>query len=332
MSIIECKSFAGGHRPRSGPAPTGPAIPRGASPEAIIVPHLGREIQAKIASRTEELEQAFQLLAENYRARGYEAPGPMPLRFAAHHALPGTATFVALHRRRVVATLSLVPDTDLLGLPMEDAFRTEVGELRRHGRRLAESTGLADRGLSLREFLAVFKALIRLTLQYHLRQGGDTWVMAVHPRHLGLYRKLLGAVPLGERRPYPGARNHPAEACLLDVALMKHNAPGMYREMLSDPLPESVLTPGGWSAERIRDFGRRSTQVDPGEIETILGVVERSGSPPRWSASPLGSGRRRSARGGEGKRRTSVRRGSCFPPPGRDGLRSRGPGPPVFGC
>jgi hypothetical protein len=42
---------------------------------------------------------------------------------------------------------------------------------------------LAEDGLSRRESLRVFMALIRVMFQYHVAQGGDTWVITVNPRH-----------------------------------------------------------------------------------------------------------------------------------------------------
>lgn len=264
----------------------------GLVPGSVKVPNIGRDIRANIGREQTELEDAYRLLATNYRARGYEAPGTTPYRFTPYHALPETATFVARHDHHVVATLTLVPDTELLGLPMESIYGAEVDRLRRKGRRLAEFTSLAVQGLSLREFTQAFNTLVKLAMQYHIRQGGDTWVMAVHPRHQNYYRKVLGFAPLGTRKAYPAVMDHPAEACVLDLDLMKNNAPDMHRAVTGEFTPEPVLTADGWSAERVRYFGRRSNTVDQGTIEAILGVVERDGSPIRWASGGKGPGGR----------------------------------------
>ena len=176
---------------------------------SVKVPNIGRDIRASIGREQAELEDAYRLLATNYRARGYEAPGSTPYRFTPYHALPETATFVARHDRRVVATLTLVPDTELLGLPMESIYGAEIDRLRRKGRRLAEFTSLAVQGLSLREFTQAFNTLIKLAMQYHIRQGGDTWVMALHPRHQNYYRKVFGCAPLGSQQVVPGGHGPP---------------------------------------------------------------------------------------------------------------------------
>ena len=236
----------------------------------------------KIASEREELEGAFRLLATNYRACGYESQSTGLFRFTPYHVLPSTVTLVAKHEDRVVATLSVVPDTELCGLPMESVYRAEIDGLRQEGRRLAEATSLADQDLGIHEFVRVFKTLIKVGMQYHVRQGGDSWVIAVNPRHRGFYQKVLGFVPLGPRRAYPSVQGHPAEAYVSGVDLLRTHAPEMNREMFGEPLPDSVLRAPRWSPHRVRYFGRRSTQADGRTIDSLLSHVERFGGPPRW--------------------------------------------------
>jgi hypothetical protein len=257
------------------------ACPASTSP-TFLVPGISRSIEIKVASEHEEWEQAFQLLAANYRARGYEAPGEKPFRFTPFHVLPDTTILVAKHLDQVVATLSLVPDTTLLGLPLESIYAAEVAELRGQRRRMAEAIGLADADLNVREFVQVFKALIKLAMQFHARRGGDSWVITVNPRHRSFYQKVVGFVPLGPRRSYPSVQDHPAEAYLLAVEEMEIHAPGMYHEVFDEPLPDEVLASPPWSADRVRYFGNRSTQVDPRTVEELLLVVEHLGSSPRW--------------------------------------------------
>src|SRR5262249_54458779 len=160
------------------------------------VPNLTRDIVVKVAARRAELEDAYRLVAANYQASGYEPPGAGAIRFTPYHALPGTTTFIAKLRSRVLATLSLVPDNHRLGLPMEAIYPEEIAALRRTGARLAEVTSLAAGAMSLREFGQVFNALIRLMKQHHVRHGGDTWVITVNPKHRTFYTKVLGYVPL----------------------------------------------------------------------------------------------------------------------------------------
>jgi hypothetical protein len=275
------------HLPRDACPRAGPVVMRAVacvepSSQAFLVPGIARSIEVKLASEQDEWEQAFELLAANYRARGYEAPGAKPFRFTPYHVLPDTILIVAKHDDRVAATLSLVPDTSLLGLPLESIYAVEVAKLRREGRRIAEAISLADTELSIREFVQVFKAMIKLAMQFHVAQGGDTWVITVNPRHRNFYQKVLGFAPLGPCRTYPAVGDHAAEAYRLDVAHMEVNAPTMYHEVFDEPLPGPVLSAPRWSPERVRYFSRRSTQVDHRTVEYLLQVVEYLGSPPRW--------------------------------------------------
>src|SRR4051794_33013541 len=91
-------------------------------PVSIEGPGITRKIRVKIASSREEFEDAFRLLATNYRACGYEQQNTGFFRFTPFQVLPTTVILVAKHKDRVVATLSVVPDTELCGLPMEKVY------------------------------------------------------------------------------------------------------------------------------------------------------------------------------------------------------------------
>jgi hypothetical protein len=258
------------------PRPSHKATVEGKADGSFVVPGLARKITAKRASRRGEFERAFALLAAKYQERGYDEPGGKPFRFTPHHALPGTLTFVARDGERVVATISLVPDSPPLGLPMESIYGEEVARLRREGRDLAEVTSLDSDGLAPREFLRVFAALIKLAIQAHLRRGGDSWVIAINPRHRAFYRRAMGFVPIGPRRPHPAVRAHPAEAYLLDEGLIAARAPDVHRELFVEALPEPVLSLGGRPADYAPFFAERSSRAELATVEALLGRVESS--------------------------------------------------------
>lgn len=56
------------------------------------------EIEYKVASSREELEQSFSLLYKEYLARGFILPKyyKSGLRITPHHLAPGATTFIAL--------------------------------------------------------------------------------------------------------------------------------------------------------------------------------------------------------------------------------------------
>jgi hypothetical protein len=256
--------------------------PQDLAPAVVRVPGVARDIEVKIATQRDELEEAFRLVAANYRSRGYEAASTKPLRFTPYHALPDTTTFVAKHDGHVVATLSLVADNTLLGLPLESIYGPELQALRLEGRRMGEVTSLADTGLGVREFLQVFVTMIKLMVHYHVGHGGDTWVITVNPRHRAFYSKVIGFVPLGPCRSYACVQGAPAEAYVIDVPTMKQNAPKMHGEIVGEAPAQALLTPRPIPAHLVRYFGSNSTQTNARAVQEILDYVACYGSPRRW--------------------------------------------------
>jgi hypothetical protein len=261
---------------------TSPVVPIRNVLQSIPVPGVSRPIEVKIASCESEWEQAFALAAASYQERGYETPGTSRLRFTPYHALPDTVTLVAKHEGAVIATLSIVQDNKLLGLPMEDVYAEEINLLRGEGRRLFEVTTLADAGLGVREFVQVFVALIQLATQFHTSHGGDTGVIAVNPRHRQFYTKMLGFLRLGPRRSYAAVQDHPAEAFWVDEAHMRDNNPRMYEAIFGQPLPWEALWAPKLPRSFIRTFSQQSRLCDANEIERILSHIDSWGSPRRW--------------------------------------------------
>ena len=247
----------------------------GTDPRSIAVHGLGRPIRVKIASERDEFEQAFRLVADRYKSRGYLTEGSGSFRFTPHHALPGTVTFVAKDGDRVVATLSLVPDNETLGLPMESIYGEEIANLRREGRTLGEVTCLAEEGLNPREFLKVFSAMVRVMFQYHVRRGGDTWVITVNPRHRSYYSKVLGFSPLGPCRSYSSVGDHPAEAFYLDADQMRESVPEKHDEIFGEVLPWPVMLAAQRPSDHALYFGARSSQADYRTILKVLAAGKR---------------------------------------------------------
>lgn len=252
------------------------------APLTVPVPGIGRDIQVKVASERSEWEEAYLLVAQNYRNRGYEPADAKGLRFTPFHALPDTTTFVAKHAGHVVATLTLVMDNTLLGLPLECIYGPELQALRLEGRRLGEVTSLADTGLGVREFLQVFVTMIKLMVHYHVGHGGDTCVITVNPRHRAFYSKVIGFTPLGPCRSYPCVQDAPAEAYVVDMATMKQNAPKMHDDIVGETPAPALLTPRTIPAHLVRYFGSNSTQTNLRGVQEILDYVTCYGSPRRW--------------------------------------------------
>jgi hypothetical protein len=253
------------------------------APLAVPVPGIGRDIAVKIASERAEWEEAFLLVAQNYRNRGYEPADAKGFRFTPFHALPDTTTFVAKHNDHVVATLSLVVDNTLMGLPLESIYGPEVHALRAEGAKLGEVTSLADTGLGVREFLQVFVTMIKLMVHYHVAHGGDCCVISVNPRHRSFYSKVIGFVPLGPCRSYPCVQDAPAEAYVVTMPIMKQNAPRMHDEIANQVTPPALLAPRQMPAHLVRHFGGNSTQTNHRAVQDVLDYVACYGNPRRWA-------------------------------------------------
>lgn len=251
-------------------------------PRPLMVPGVTRDIEVKIASTPEEWEAAFRLVRKNYVESGYEAPSSKPLRFTPYHALPDTTVFIAKCEGEVVATFSLVADGKPLGLPLDALYEEEVGRLRSEGRHLGEVTSLAASGLSQREFIQVFSALIRLMCQYHLRQGGDTWLITVNPKHRAFYTKTLGFVALGPCRAYAAVAGAPAEAYWMDRSLMQAVGSRMYDPIFVEPLPDDMLVPAKIPVELVRGLAKQSSQFVALDAEQIIGYTQTHGTGRAW--------------------------------------------------
>jgi hypothetical protein len=215
-------------------------------------------MRVKFAAAADEWEEAFQLVTDNYRARGYELPGTGKVRFTPYHALPGTAVLVAVTGGRVAATFSIVADNRVLGLPIEHLYADEIRVLRLEGRRIFETISLADRDLSPREFIRVFLTMVHLAWQYG---GTETNVITLNPRHRDFYVKVLGYAPLGSCRACARVQGHPAEAFYLDPALMLARAPAMHQQIFGRRLPRQALIAPRMPADLLRSMAARSSQL-----------------------------------------------------------------------
>jgi hypothetical protein len=241
------------------------------APHAVPVSGVARPIEVKIASEHSEWEEAFRLVAANYQAIGAEPYNPCALRFTPYHALPDTVTFVAKEKGWVLATLSLVLDNVLLGLPAEALYSKEIVQLRHTGRRIAEVTGLAAaRELGMAEFLPVLIVLARMLTNYSILKGADVLVITCRPSHGLVYRNLLGFKPFGPRRNNPAVQDYSTEGYLLDVPLLKDSAPAMYRQIVENQPPAEALLACRVPVPLVRYFAEKSSQADRQRIELVL--------------------------------------------------------------
>ncbi len=210
-------------------------------------------IRYKIASTCEERESAFRLIYKSYVEAGLTDPNAYQMRVLPYHLLPTTQMFVAITGGEVIFNVNLVPN-DALGLPMESIYPREVTQRRRQGHRLAEVTCLADRPSPFRDSFPVFLKLCRLMVQYACRQQIDQILVAVHPRHVGFYRRMLRFELIGNQRDYPMVQNRPAVPLVLDFAALKVAHPESYDAFFGERLSDDLLRPQPITPEQCNYF------------------------------------------------------------------------------
>src|SRR3972149_3375898 len=98
-----------------------------------------------LARDTETFDQAFRLVHYRNVEQGSMRALPSRRRLSLFHALPSTKVFVTRDATRVIATLTLIQDSEL-GLPMDGLYRDELDALRARGRGIAEVSALSVDG------------------------------------------------------------------------------------------------------------------------------------------------------------------------------------------
>jgi len=178
---------------------------------------LPTQVRVRPAASRAELEEAFRLVYRSYLSRGYAAPDPTEIRLSVHNVLPETLTFVGILRDDVIATVTLMPDSDL-GLPMDGVYRKELDALRREGRRLCEVSMLADRRMEIKRTLPMLLSLMKLVFDYTTEVLHHTDLcITINPRHDAFYKRYLRFTDLAGERSYPNVQGHPALARRLDM-------------------------------------------------------------------------------------------------------------------
>lgn len=152
-------------------------------------PNPSPKLVLKLAETREELEACFKLLHDAYVESGFMEPHPSGMRVTLYHALPTTTTLLASFDGRVVGTLSLIRESSL-GFPMQRIF--DIDAVRSVGGNIAEVSALAvDRRFRSVGGTILFP-LMKFMYEYATRYF-DTrhLVIAVNPRHIGMYESLL---------------------------------------------------------------------------------------------------------------------------------------------
>jgi hypothetical protein len=167
------------------------------------------------ASSADELAQAYTLVHDVFVYQGYITPQPGGMRIRPFEALPEMITLTAQVGGRVVAVMSIVPDSRELGLPSDQAFGDELDKLRRGGRRIAEVTNLALDPTFRNS--GVFFELSRACAAHSLNTELDDLFISISPGHGLFFETILGFESCGGRRNYSADHEDPVEGLRLDL-------------------------------------------------------------------------------------------------------------------
>jgi hypothetical protein len=249
-------------------------------------------VEYGLATDQNTLEQAFRLVHDQYVVRGYMAPCASGWRLNLQNALPTTRVFVARIGRRVIATVTLIPDSPL-GLPMSEIYDEELQALREAGRELGEVSGLAVDPEYKRAGIAILLRLVRMMVIYSAKVARlSDLCIAVNPHHAMLYRNVFHFQDVGPVKPYQKVNGAPAVALRLnlDVARamireLKEGHPqvgAVYGFMFGDEICRAVvakltaeLERATFSREHFEYFFRRHfalLEATPADREYILSL------------------------------------------------------------
>ena len=226
----------------------------------------------RIAHRADDVRCALGLVHKAYTRSGLIDPNPHGMRVLPHHLLETSEIFVGLVGPTIVSTVTLIRDGDL-DIPMASIYPEQVEERRARGRHVAEVSCLADRRSDLSGAMHMMIGIMSLMAQCAVRRGVNELMIAVHPRHVGFYRRFIGFDVVGGEKSYGAVRDNPAIALSLNLDTLQVDNPKAYRRFFGRAFSEEEL--------RYRSYERELTS----ELHDLL-------SPRSASRPPLNGNRK----------------------------------------
>lgn len=177
-------------------------------------------IEYKIAISTEELEQAFELVTQQYTNVGMHDSNS-GLRLTKFHLLPESKVFIAIKKQedyseKVIGTLTMIKDSPM-GLPMDEIYNNVLQRLRLSNLNLAEVIGLAVSPTESPIQNNIVMYLYKICLQYSRLTQIDDLLCSVKKKHINFYEELLLFKPIGDLLPYIYANNQLIQGHRLNI-------------------------------------------------------------------------------------------------------------------
>jgi hypothetical protein len=176
---------------------------------------LPKDVIFKLAETKDELEQAFKLLHDSYVRAHYMDPKPSGMRITPYHALPTTTTLIAKVGTKVIATVSLIRQTNM-GLPVQQIY--DVSQIMEPGQQAVEISSLAiDPGYRGKDAQILFW-LSKYVLTYCYKYFSvDFMFVAIGPWHADLYENIILFKRLHYVEKYSFSNGVPAAVGYIDL-------------------------------------------------------------------------------------------------------------------
>lgn len=171
----------------------------------------------KLAETTEEFEQAFSILYDNYVAEGYMQPNEAKLRITAYHLLPASMTLICKKGDEVIATCSIIKSSKF-GMPTSDVI--DLDEVIPTGKEIGEIGSLAVKKSFQNKSGSILFPFTKFILVYcrnYLKL--DYTVISHHPKWLIFYHLLFGFTRINPKTidKYNFANGAPVDFQYLDM-------------------------------------------------------------------------------------------------------------------
>lgn len=188
------------------------------------------------AETLDDYIKSFSLVHDVFVSAGYIDPSPTALRISSHHSHPDSRVFLGMHKshgqENAIYTISVFPDSEDDGLPMDSAFKEQLDRLRSQGRFLVEAGALASAPLFRKNDMNIPMLGNRILQQYAMKyMDADDIVITVHPKFQWVYEDILLFEKIGEVEEYSYVKNNPAVAMRLDLRSAEQKYQEIYGSM-----------------------------------------------------------------------------------------------------
>jgi hypothetical protein len=162
----------------------------------------GLEYEIRVARDIRDRKRAWRFVRQAYARKGYASDNTSDLWYGIHDALPSTTTFLLEKLGVVVGTITVVFDS-AIGLPADELYSEELGELRSKNRRLSEIISLVSAEPPRPSNFRVIRHLFRVAfIMAYIPERYTDFVITVNPRHAAFYCKIMQFQTTGPERVY----------------------------------------------------------------------------------------------------------------------------------